>query len=85
MSVYIRDAQAMALPLVSVGGGEDSIHDWNLYALGSGHSASRPGSGYPLAYFLGFAIILGSVIICGCLFFQDEQAGPQSKDPTASK
>jgi hypothetical protein len=29
ISVYIKDAQAMALPLLSVGGGEDVIHDWN--------------------------------------------------------
>ena len=29
ISVYIKDARAMDLPLVSVGGGEDTIHDWN--------------------------------------------------------
>ena len=29
ISVYVKDAQAMALPLLSVGGGEDTIHDWN--------------------------------------------------------
>ncbi len=29
ISVYVKDAQAMALPLVSIGGGEDTIHDWN--------------------------------------------------------
>ncbi len=29
ISVYIKDAHAMVLPLVSVGGGEDTIHDWN--------------------------------------------------------
>ncbi len=29
ISVYIKDARAMELPLVSVGGGEDTIHDWN--------------------------------------------------------
>lgn len=32
ISVYIKDAQAMALPLYSVGG-DDPIHDWN-YILG---------------------------------------------------
>ncbi len=29
ISVYIKDAQALDLPLVSVGGGEDTIHDWH--------------------------------------------------------
>jgi hypothetical protein len=29
ISLYVKDARAMALPLVSVGGGEDTIHDWN--------------------------------------------------------
>jgi len=30
---YVKDAQAMAQPLVSVGGGDDSIHDWNYILL----------------------------------------------------
>ncbi len=29
ISLYVKDARLMALPLVSVGGGEDTIHDWN--------------------------------------------------------
>ena len=29
ISVYISDAQAMELPLLSIGGGSDTIHDWN--------------------------------------------------------
>jgi hypothetical protein len=29
ISLYVKDARAMALPLVSVGGGDDTIHDWN--------------------------------------------------------
>ncbi len=29
ISVYAKDARAMALPLVSVGGGDDTIHDWH--------------------------------------------------------
>jgi hypothetical protein len=36
VSVYVKDARAMVLPLVSVGGGGDVIHDWN-YLL------SQPG------------------------------------------
>lgn|SRR5574341_10331 len=30
ISVYIKDAQAMMLPLISVGG-EDTVHDWNYF------------------------------------------------------
>ena len=42
ISVYIKDARTMELPLVSVGGGEDTIHDWNyilskLGILGADH------------------------------------------------
>jgi hypothetical protein len=29
VSVYVKDARAMELPLVSVGGGGDAIHDWH--------------------------------------------------------
>jgi hypothetical protein len=29
ISVYVKDAQTMVLPLVTVGGGGDVIHDWN--------------------------------------------------------
>lgn len=29
ISLYVKDARAMALPLVSVGGGSDTIHDWH--------------------------------------------------------
>jgi hypothetical protein len=33
ISNYIKDAQAMEMPLVSIGGGEDTIHDWNYLLL----------------------------------------------------
>jgi hypothetical protein len=73
ISVYIKDAQAMALPLVSVGGGEDSIHDWNymLSNLGLLHYDQAVGI---LAYLLGCAIIIASVLCCGYLSLQDEQS-----------
>lgn len=29
VSVYVKDARAMELPLVSIGGGGDPIHDWH--------------------------------------------------------
>jgi len=73
ISVYIRDAQDMALPLVSMGGG-DSIHDWNymLSGLGLLHYDQAVGT---LAYLLGLVVIIGSVLCCGYLSFQDNQAG----------
>jgi hypothetical protein len=33
ISNYIKDAQAMEMPLVSIGGGPDTIHDWNYLLL----------------------------------------------------
>lgn len=61
ISVYVKDAQAMALPLVSVGGGDDTIHDWNyiLAKLGLLRWDSVIGG---LVYGLGVLIIAGSVI-----------------------
>ncbi|HAK59752.1 MAG TPA: hypothetical protein DCO77_05130 [Nitrospiraceae bacterium] len=60
ISIYIRDAQAMALPLVTVGGGRDAIHDWNylLRAAGLLRWDQTMGS---LVYGLGIFIILTSV------------------------
>jgi hypothetical protein len=75
ISVYIKDARAMALPLVSVGGGEDSIHDWNYMLSGLGLLRHDHAVG-TLAYLLGFAIILASVLCSGYLSFQDEQKAP---------
>lgn len=71
ISVYIKDAQAMALPLVSVGGGGDAIHDWNYMLSGLGLLRHDQGVGM-LAYLLGCAIIIASVFCCGYLSFHDE-------------
>ncbi len=75
ISVYIKDAQAMALPLVSVGGGEDSIHDWNYILSGLGLLRHDQAVG-TLAYLLGLVIIIASVFCCGYLSFQNEQTAP---------
>lgn len=60
ISVYIKDAQAMALPLLSVGGGEDTIHDWNyiLSRLGLLRSDQMIGN---MVFFLGVVIMMASV------------------------
>jgi hypothetical protein len=61
ISVYMKDAQAMALPLVSVGGGEDTIHDWNyiLSKIGLLRWDQVIGT---IAYLTGILIITASVV-----------------------
>ena len=61
ISVYIKDAQAMALPLVSVGGGQDTIHDWNylLTAVGLLRWDHVIGN---IVYFLGVLVVAAAVI-----------------------
>jgi hypothetical protein len=62
ISVYVKDAQTMALPLVSIGGGEDTIHDWNylLSRFGLLRWDQTVGS---LAYILGLLTIAASVVV----------------------
>ncbi len=61
ISVYVRDAQAMALPLVTVGGGEDTIHDWNyiLAKLGLLRWDHAIGN---IVFILGLLVCAASVI-----------------------
>jgi len=61
ISVYIKDARVMDLPLVSVGGGEDTIHDWNyilakLGILGWDHALGS------MAFWIGMMIIAVSIV-----------------------
>lgn len=61
ISVYVRDAQAMALPLVTVGGGEDTIHDWNyiLAKLGLLRWDQAIGTG---VFIIGLLVCVVSVV-----------------------
>jgi hypothetical protein len=61
ISVYVKDAQAMALPLLSIGGGEDVIHDWNyiLSRLGFLRWDQTIGN---MVYMTGIVIIIASVV-----------------------
>lgn len=63
ISVYVKDAQAMALPLLSVGGGEDTIHDWNYILSRVGLLRWDQAIGN-LVYMTGIVIIIASVV-CG--------------------
>jgi hypothetical protein len=62
VSVYVKDAQTMALPLVSIGGGEDTIHDWNylLSKLGLLKWDQIIGN---IVYGMGLLIIIASVAL----------------------
>jgi hypothetical protein len=63
ISVYVKDARAMALPLLSVGGGNDTIHDWHyiLSRIGLLKRDQVVGNAF---YLLGILIIAASVV-CG--------------------
>jgi hypothetical protein len=62
VSVYVKDAQTMALPLVSIGGGEDTIHDWNylLSKLGLLKWDQIIGN---IVYGMGLLMITASVVL----------------------
>lgn len=61
ISVYIRDAQAMALPLVTIGGGEDAIHDWNYILASLGFLRWDHAIGIGI-FVLGLLICISSVL-----------------------
>jgi len=61
ISVYVKDASHMDLPLLSIGGG-DPIHDWN-YLLRTLHILNWDQALGNLIYFLGILIILAAVAL----------------------
>lgn len=63
VSVYIRDARAMELPLASLGGGDDTIHDWN-YLLGRFGLLNWDGGLATFVYTLGVLTAIVSVGLC---------------------
>ena len=71
ISVYVKDAQAMMLPLVSVGGG-DAIHDWNylLTKFGLLRHGQAVGS---VMYAIGVLLIIASVILGGYFSINREE------------
>jgi hypothetical protein len=75
ISVYVRDAQAMDLPLVSVGGGEDTIHDWNYLLSHAGllHYDRQLGS---FVYLLGLLVMIASVALSG--YFSIDREGDET-------
>ncbi len=74
ISIYVKDAQAMALPLVSVGGGEDTIHDWNylLSHLGLLRWDQQVGS---VVYMLGLLAMTAAVVMAGYWSIERPESG----------
>jgi hypothetical protein len=73
VSVYLKDAATMELPLVSVGGGE-SIHDWNWLLLKFNVLAYEQRLGN-IVVGLGALVILASVALS--LYFSFEKPAPE--------
>lgn len=71
ISVYIKDAAAMELPLVSIGGG-DSVHDWNWLLLKFNVLAWDQTIGN-MTFGLGVLIVIASVSLCCWLSFETDQ------------
>jgi len=63
ISVYVKDAQAMAMPLVSMGGG-DAIHDWNYILTKLGLLRHDQGVGN-LAYGMGLVTMIAAIMMAG--------------------
>ena len=73
ISIYVKDAQAMALPLVTVGGGRDAIHDWNYLLRAAGLLRWDQFIGN-FVYGLGALIILASIVLAFYFSFAREEA-----------
>jgi hypothetical protein len=71
ISVYVKDAQAMAMPLVSMGGG-DAIHDWNYILTKLGLLRHDQGVGN-LAYGMGLVTVLPAIIVAGYYSLDKEE------------
>lgn len=73
ISVYVKDAAAMELPLVSIGGGE-SIHDWNWLLLKFNVLAWDQTIGN-CVYGLGVLIMVASVALGFYFSFDKKEEG----------
>ena len=60
ISVYVKDAQALDLPLVSISGAEDAIHDWNYVLSRVGLLRWDQGVGNVI-YGIGLLLIIAAV------------------------
>ena len=72
ISVYVKDAQAMALPLVSVGGG-DVVHDWNYLLSKTGLLARDQLIGNTVNIF-GILIMLTAIVLGFILMLNNKES-----------
>jgi hypothetical protein len=77
ISVYVKDAQDMILPLVSVGGGGDVCHDWNYLLLRMGLLARDQLIGNTV-YVLGILIMLTAIVLGIILMLNDDESKPDN-------
>ena len=76
ISVYVKDARAMDLPLLSIGGG-DPIHDWN-YILSQLGILSWDRAAGNIIYLFG-VVIITSAVIAG--FYHSVERAEPSESP----
>ena len=69
VSVYVKDAAAMELPLVNLGG-DDSIHDWNWLLLRFNVLAWDQTIGNMV---LGLGVLIIIAAVCLCFYFSFER------------
>jgi hypothetical protein len=72
ISVYVKDAQAMVLPLVSVGGGGDVYHDWNYLLSRMGLLARDQLIGNTV-YTIGVLIMIAAIVLGFMLMLKNEE------------
>jgi hypothetical protein len=75
ISVYVKDAQAMVLPLVSVGGGGDICHDWNYLLSRMGLLARDQLIGNAVCT-IGILIMLTAIVLGFILMVKNEEGQP---------
>jgi hypothetical protein len=82
VSVYVKDAQSMVLPLVSIGGG-DAIHDWHFMLSRLGLLRHDQAIGNTI-YIFGI-LIIGLSIVMGFIWaFKTEKINKVSDSSTIS-
>jgi hypothetical protein len=77
ISVYVKDAQTMDLPLISVGGSDNTIHDWNYILSRLGLLRWDHAVGNTI-YVLGIVVIAASVVAGLYCSFDAEENPPSA-------
>ena len=80
ISVYVKDAAAMELPLVNIGGG-DGIHDWNYLLLKFNILAWDQTVG-SLVFGVGVLLMVLSIAGCGFFSWERQEADPSTEVTT---